>query len=795
MTCGSLKEYADDTGDSQADTGSQLYQADGLMDFKEVIKQFLGKDRARPKKLLVKELNAYATRSPQPKAAGMPEEPANIEVNEEFKRAFDLIEARTPLLFISGKAGTGKSTFIDYLRSTSKKNLAVVAPTGVAALNAGGQTIHSFFRFPPWPIELDSIEPLYDRRLFEHLRLLVVDEISMVRADLFDAMERSLRVNTGKRHLPFGGVQIVMVGDLFQLPPVVDKKEEARLFTGRKYTSPFFFSAHCLQEHSIAYVEMEKVYRQEHHEFIRLLNAIREGESVDEAVAALNHSCFSEKRGADVQLVLTPTNAVAGNINEKNLAKLEGEEKEFEGVLEGKFRMDQEKLPAPFKLRLKPGAQVMFVKNDSEHRWVNGTMGIVRHLTDETIQVEVNNGDGIFTVQRDHWDALQYRYDETTDSIITEIIGQYKQFPLMLAWAVTIHKSQGQTLDNVFLDLGRGIFAPGQLYVALSRCRTIEGLQLRRPIQKKDVKVDERIKRFYQLLRDNSGEIESHQDISQARPHHYPPQAYKEKNPPRATSINETIEPVSEVTGWHGDEFSWQFGCSHDCVYCHSKIRCARNDSNEPVVQNWGHEIIRPHEIELSTRTRNRQLLLPGAHDITPEHLDEALAVLDNLLNTDNELIVGLKPHLDCVKAICDRFHEQKKKIQFLFSIGSTNQNVLSQWEPKAPTFEERLECLRYAFQLGFRTSVSAEPMLYTYDVERLIEAVSQYCNEGIWLGTMDYLEEILDLHPHIPWLKEAIEYIRDSQNFNVLLAIYNIYKENRLINFKSNFLKIIEGK
>ncbi|MFH1134680.1 MAG: AAA family ATPase [Pseudomonadota bacterium] len=470
------------------------------MDWKEILEVIARERTEPPKTVRVGEINAHAAGLPQPRRVEPPVELPALEVNEAFLRAIGLIESGAPLLFITGKAGTGKSTFIDFLRVVSKKNIAVTAPTGVAALRARGQTIHSFFHFPPRPIDPESLKPLYDRRVFRRLDVLVVDEISMVRADLFDAMEKALRLNTGRAERPFGGVQVVLVGDLFQLPPVVAAEEEARLFAG-KYASPYFFSAHCLQDQALAFVEMNKVYRQENEGFVRLLNAVRENEMADRAIEELNRACLNRDLNSDTQLVLTPTNAVAGRINAQRLAALAGEEVVFEGRMEGKFNIKQDRLPAPHELRLKIGAQVMFVKNDADRRWVNGTVGVVQGFPGHSIQVAVDDGKLIHEVQQDHWDALEYRHDPDSDSLIVEIIGRYTQFPLMPAWAVTIHKSQGQTLDQVTLDLGRGAFAPGQLYVALSRCRTMEGLRLQRPIRKGDVKVDERIKRFHALMR------------------------------------------------------------------------------------------------------------------------------------------------------------------------------------------------------------------------------------------------------------------------------------------------------
>jgi len=428
----------------------------------------------------------------------------DIEFTSEFTHALNLIQSGQPLVFITGKAGTGKSTFIDLIRLKIRKNVVVLAPTGVAALNAQGQTIHSFFHFPPTAVDLSAVKQVYNCKLYEKMDILVVDEVSMMRADLFDAIEKFLRLNARDASKLFGGVQVVLIGDMFQLPPVVSRTEEAKLF-GSKYLSPYFFSAKSIQEAPLGFIEFTRIFRQADEYFANILNKIREAIDTTKVVEEINNNCFATAPLESTPLILTCTNAVASQINTHRLNKLEGVEHLFEGEIKGSFQIQKEKLPSPFMLKLKIGSQVMFTKNDSEKRWVNGTVGLVKNISSDIIKVSISTKakSYIYDVQRVTWDSLAYEYDEIKDKIVTKIIGEYKQFPLMLAWAVTIHKSQGRTLESIVVDLGKGAFAHGQVYVALSRCRTLEGIKLERPIRPKDIICDKRIIDFHSALRDN----------------------------------------------------------------------------------------------------------------------------------------------------------------------------------------------------------------------------------------------------------------------------------------------------
>lgn len=458
----------------------------------------------------VSELNEMATGPWGPSAPDQPTrkpEPP-IEVNAEFRQALSAVEAGVPITFVTGGAGVGKSTYIRHLAATTKLNLAVVAPTGIAALNASGTTIHRFFGFPPRPVDLDSIRKSRNRTLFEKLQLLVIDEVSMVRADLLDGIDRALRVNREVMGQPFGGVQVVLVGDLFQLPPIVATEEEAHMLSHR-YRSPFFFSAAALQASDLLAVEFSRPYRQSDPQFLRLLQGVREGRDTEIIVREINAACPAPANGEDVVgwVTLACTNAQAGAKNAAELARLEGPTRLFEGTLMGRFAVQKDKLPAPFHLNLKVGAQVMFVRNDSMRRWVNGTIGRVTDFGLRGIQVEVDDGAGAIRhwVDREVWETLSFEYDPARRRVASRVIGSFTQFPLMLAWAVTIHKSQGCTLDRAIIDLGNGAFASGQAYVALSRCRSLGGIRLARPIRESDIRPAPEVVRFYDALRDASG--------------------------------------------------------------------------------------------------------------------------------------------------------------------------------------------------------------------------------------------------------------------------------------------------
>ncbi len=429
-----------------------------------------------------------------------------MEVPDSYSAVEGLLRAGAPLVFVSGNAGTGKTTLIQYLTDVLPQHTVVVAPTGVAALNVGGVTVHSFFRFPPRIQDPSEIRPLRDPALIRSLDLLVVDEVSMLRCDLMDGIDVFLRKNRRSQQ-PFGGVQLLLVGDLFQLPPVVPRAEREVLET-MGYATPYFFSALGLREVPLAHVELDHVFRQADPEFVGLLNKLRVAENREHAVGEINSRCYMDNEDSledlledDFDMTLTCTNAQAEQINEASMESLDTAEHTYRGEIYGRFRLDESRLPSPLELRLKSGARVMFTKNDEGRRWINGTSGVVVDLSDQSIRVRIGGPSGpVFDVEPVTWESHEYAFDKDEGRITARKLGDYTQFPLMLAWAVTIHKSQGKTLDRVLVDLGHGAFSPGQVYVALSRCRSLEGIRLARPLRPSDVKCDHTIRRFYEAL-------------------------------------------------------------------------------------------------------------------------------------------------------------------------------------------------------------------------------------------------------------------------------------------------------
>ncbi len=418
--------------------------------------------------------------------------PGNLDINDEFKSAFDLMERTKECLFITGKAGTGKSTLLKYFKANTGKNIIVLAPTGVAAVNVGGQTVHSFFRFPPKIIQKDTIKHLRDRSIFENLDMIIIDEVSMVRSDLMDGIDYALRLNRGRMKSPFGGVQMVFFGDLFQLSPVVEN--EARQLLGERYLSPYFFSAKVFDDCHLRTIELSTIYRQKDSSFMELLNRVRNKEHTDEDLKILNKKVQKDVTASrkDSTVILTTTNSLANAINQERLSKLPGKEIAYKAYATGKF--EEPAYPTEASLKLKKGAQVILIKNDPDKRWVNGTLAKVAALSQDSIVVDINGFE--YDVPITKWEKIEYSYNEEEDKIEDEVVGEFAQYPLKLAWAITIHKSQGQTFDKVIIDLGHGAFTHGQLYVALSRCTCLNGIKLKRPVVHSDVIFDERIYEF-----------------------------------------------------------------------------------------------------------------------------------------------------------------------------------------------------------------------------------------------------------------------------------------------------------
>lgn len=423
-----------------------------------------------------------------------------LDLSPEFTHTLKLLEDPAGHhIFLTGRAGTGKSTLLQHFREVTQKKIAVLAPTGLAALNVRGQTIHSFFGFPPHPFHNDHIKKRRNNQIYQNLDAIVIDEVSMVRADILDAIDYFMRINGRERSLPFGGVQMIFIGDLFQLPPVISSEIEKQMFNFL-YDTPYFFSAHVLRKLPLHYIELKKVYRQKDRYFLDLLDAIRTKTIDDETLKHLNTRCQLSNNplpaNKDLYITLTSTNYIAQSINNRELDKLSTPAYTFAADIVGNF--DEHSMPNDKTLTLKEGAQVMFVRNDQWYRWVNGTLGVISYIDDETICVSVNNGSGeaIYALEKSTWEILRYQYNPEENKITTEVIGSFNQFPIKLAWAITIHKSQGKTFNHVLIDIGKGAFAPGQVYVALSRCTTLEGIVLKNPIRYRDIIVDERILRF-----------------------------------------------------------------------------------------------------------------------------------------------------------------------------------------------------------------------------------------------------------------------------------------------------------
>jgi ATP-dependent DNA helicase PIF1 len=414
-------------------------------------------------------------------------------LTEEHKVCLDLLENTSDTIFLTGKAGTGKTTLINYFRGHTKKKVVVLAPTGIAALNIKGQTIHSFFKFPPRMIDKNAIRRNTNSRIYSDIDCIVIDEISMVRADLLDGIDMFLRLHGKDKNLPFGGIQMVFVGDMYQLPPVV-RYEEMEVFA-RFYDSPYFFSANCVRDMLFHFIELQTIFRQKELEFVGILNKIRVGEVTADTFGLINERL--DPRGAsDKHIILSTTNKVAEGINESKLAAINQPVFVYKAEVEGNFPTEERNIPAELELNLKKGARVLFVKNDLGGQWVNGSTGVVSSLDKESIQVKLDETGALVEVHLDSWENIRYELDQKTGELKTEVLGKLKQFPLKLAWAVTIHKSQGMSFDKVCLDFSKSPFAHGQTYVALSRCRTLDGLVVTRKLWPNDVMVDARIIEF-----------------------------------------------------------------------------------------------------------------------------------------------------------------------------------------------------------------------------------------------------------------------------------------------------------
>jgi len=429
--------------------------------------------------------------------------------NLEFQKVHDLISKTNLTFFLTGKAGTGKSSFLKHIVETDPKNFVVVAPTGIAAINIRGVTIHSFFQFPLRPILPDDEgikifrKNSEKRKIITAMETLIIDEISMVRADLIDGIDYSLRRNGGNPDLPFGGKQVVFIGDIFQLEPVTIKDSSEQNIISEIYDSNYFYRAKVFDKLNLFTIELHKVYRQTDPKFVKLLEKIRVKNITKSVIEKFNSRVFSEKelKKKDFMITLSTRNDLAEIVNSTKLYNLKTKSSKYFAEVSGEF--DENKYPTDQELILKEGAQVIFIKNDVDKRWVNGTIGQVNEITPKTIKVKLKNG-SVYTIEQRVWENIKYHYNKKKKKIEYEVIGHFIQYPLKLAWAITIHKSQGLTFDRVVIDFGDGTFASGQAYVALSRVKTFEGLFLKKRIHSSDIIVDEEIMEFAKTFSNES---------------------------------------------------------------------------------------------------------------------------------------------------------------------------------------------------------------------------------------------------------------------------------------------------
>lgn len=494
--------------------------------------------------------------------------------NTLFALASDLVNHTSKHIFLTGKAGTGKTTFLKHIKENCPRQMVVVAPTGVAAINAGGVTIHSFFQLPLGPFVPEAKGFLQNkeatdkhslisrlrlnkekRKIIQELELLIIDEISMVRCDVLDAIDLVLRHVRYRHSERFGGVQLLFIGDMFQLPPVVKEQEWGLL--QEYYSSPYFFDSHAIKEEPPVYIEFTKIYRQTEERFIRLLNKVRNNEMDEESLAILNHryqpGFFGN--GADGYILLTTHNEQAKEINAQELTKLSGKPYKYKAEINGDFPASA--FPADELLQLKPGAQVMFIKNDTDkaRRYFNGKIGVVTEISEDRILVQCGSEPGAIEVSKEKWENIRYTVDQSTRKLSEEVLGSFSQYPLRLAWAITIHKSQGLSFEKAVIDAGKA-FAPGQVYVALSRCTSLEGMVLHSRISPNTLYADERIVQF---TRNVLPFEDLQRELSQAK------KAYQEKALSSLFDFRKAMNGMKELqeyllqhkTAFNAEVFSW----------------------------------------------------------------------------------------------------------------------------------------------------------------------------------------------------------------------------------------------
>ena len=431
----------------------------------------------------------------------------NIDLNNpEFQDAWDVLQRTHRSVFLTGKAGTGKSTFLKYIRDNTKKKTVVLAPTGIAAVNVGGQTMHSFFKIPFKPMvpdDPDYANPARMRKilrytkekvkLIQQLELIIIDEISMVRADIIDFVDRVLRVYSGNMREPFGGKQLLLVGDIFQLEPVVT--HDTRDILRRYYKNFFFFNAKAFDQINLVPIELRKIYRQSDNDFIALLDRVRINRATAADMMRLNqrYNPNYQEVNSEFAITLATRRDTVDSINDEHMMALKTPEYVYEGTIEGDF--PDNSLPTALNLVLKEGAQVIFIRNDKKGRWCNGTIGRVTRLTDNSVYVALEDGKEML-VEWEVWENMQYSYNEKEKKVEEKVLGSFSQIPIKPAWALTVHRSQGLTFNRVVIDFAGGAFTGGQTYVALSRCTSMEGITLLKPLSDRDIIVNPAVVEF-----------------------------------------------------------------------------------------------------------------------------------------------------------------------------------------------------------------------------------------------------------------------------------------------------------